>query len=261
MAARAIWKGVLTIGKSHVPVRFLSAVEDRDVHFRLLHEKDRQPVSQHMVNPTTGEAVDSADIRRGFEVDNGVYVLLDKDELDDLQPEPSREVEIKRFVASRAIAPQLYERPYWLAPDGDRNAYLALARALATKGYQGIAHWAMRKRRYVGALHSDGEHLMISTLRTGDEVVLASELTAPTGPELRAAERKMAEQLVAALEGPFDPEEFHDEFRERVLEMVERKARGGRVKTAPRRAPARREVSLEQALERSLKGMKERKTA
>jgi DNA end-binding protein Ku len=91
--------------------------------------------------------------------------------------------------------------------------------------------------------------------------VLAAELTAPEGPELRAAERKMAEQLVAALEGPFDPEEFHDEFRERVLEMIERKARGGRVKTAPRRAPVRREISLEKALERSLQGMKERKTA
>ena len=261
MAARAIWKGVLAIGKSHVPVRFYSAVEDRDVHFRLLHEKDKKPVTQHMVNPATGEAVASENIRRGFEVDHGVFVLLDREELAKLEPEASRDVEIKRFVASRAIAPQLYERPYWLGPDGDRNAYLGLARALAAKGYQGIAHWTMRKRRYVGALHSDGEHLMMSTLRSGDEVVLPAELTAPKGPELRAAERKMAEQLVAALEGPFDPEEFHDEFRERVLEMIERKAKGGRVKTAPRREPVRREVSLEKALERSLQGMKERKTA
>jgi DNA end-binding protein Ku len=242
-------------------VRFYSAVEDRDVHFRLLHEKDKKPVSQHMINPTTGEAVESADVRRGFEVEDGVFVLLDEDELADLEPEPSRDVHVKRFVTSRAIAPQLYERPYWLGPDGDRNGYLALARALSAKGYQGIAHWTMRKRRYVGALHSDGERLMMSTLRAGDEVVLPAELTAPKGPELRAAERKMAEQLVAALEGPFDPEEFHDEFRERVLEMIERKARGGRVKAAPRRAPARREVSLEIALEKSLAGMKERKTA
>ena len=119
----------------------------------------------------------------------------------------------------------------------------------------------MRKKRYVGSLHSDGEHLMVVTLRFGDEVVLPAELDAPAGPELRAAERRMAEQLVAALEGPFDPTEFHDEFRERVLDLVERKARGGRVKRARRPEPKRREVSLERALEHSLREAQQRKTA
>jgi DNA end-binding protein Ku len=257
-----MWKGDLTIGRTHVAVRFYSAVEDRDVHFRLLHGKDKQPVSQRMVNAETGKPVPRENVRRGFEVDSGVFVLLDDDELASLEPEPSRQVEVKEFVARRAISPQLYERPYWLGPDGDQNAYLALAKALAAKEVHGIVHWTMRKKRYVGALHSDGEHLMIVTLRFGDEVVLPAELDAPAGPELRAAERRMAEQLVAALEGEFDPTEFHDEFRERVLEMVKRKARGGKVEPARRPQPKRREVSLEQALERSLRGAtRQRKTA
>jgi DNA end-binding protein Ku len=120
----------------------------------------------------------------------------------------------------------------------------------------------MRKKRYLGALHSDGEHLMIVTLRFGDEVILPAALDAPPGTELRPAERRMAEQLIAALEGPFDPTEFHDEFRERVLELVNRKARGGKVKRARRRPPKHREVSLERALERSLRdATRQRKTA
>jgi DNA end-binding protein Ku len=262
MAARAIWKGVLNVGKARVPVRFYSAVEDRDVHFRLLHQQDKEPVSQRMVNPETGKPVPRENVRRGCEVQPGLFVLLDEGELASLEPEPSREVEVKEFVARRAISPQLYERPYWLGPDGDHNAYLALAQALAAKELHGIAHWTMRKKRYVGALHSEGEHLIIVTLRFGDEVVLPVELDAPAGPELRAAERRMAEQLVAALEGPFEPTEFHDEFRERVLEMVKRKARGGKVERARRPQRRRREVSLERALERSLRdATRQRKTA
>jgi DNA end-binding protein Ku len=261
MAARAIWKGVLELGKARVPVRFYSAVEDRDVHFRLLHAKDKQPVSQQMVNPETGKPVSPENVRKGFEVENGVFVLLDDDEIAGLEPEPSRDVEVKHFVPPRAIAPQLYERPYWLGPDGDQNAYLALAQALEAKQQHGIVSWTMRKKRYVGSLHSDGEHLMVVTLRFGDEVVLPAELEAPAGPELRAAERRMAEQLVAALEGPFDPTEFHDEFRERVLDLVKRKARGGRIKKARRIEPKRREVSLERALEHSLRAAQQRKTA
>ena len=96
MPARANWKGVHDIGRSKVPVRLYTAVEDRDVHFRLLHERDKRPVSQRMVNPTTGKPVAPEDVRRGFEVDNGVFVLLDDEELAELQPEQSRDVEVKR---------------------------------------------------------------------------------------------------------------------------------------------------------------------
>ena len=230
------------------------------MHFRLLHEKDKQPVSQRMVNPTTGKAVASEDVRRGFEVDDGVFVLLDDEELAELEPEPSRDVAVKHFVEPRAIAPQLYERPVLARPRRRPQRLFRAGRALAAKGDQGIVRWTMRKRRYVGALHSDGDHLMMTTLRFGDEVVLPAELTAPAGPELRAAERKMAEQLVAALEGPFDPEEFHDEFRERVLELVERKAKGGQRQA--RAAPSRRRAARSRSSGLSSSSLREmRKTA
>ena len=261
MAARAMWKGVLVVRKERVPVRFYSAVEDRDVHFRLLHDKDKVPVSQQMVNPKTQKPVESVRIRKGFEIENGIFVLLDDEELEKIEPQASRDIEVTRFVPLRAVAPQFYERPYWLAPDGDANAYLALAQALGAKEKVGVARWTMRRKRYVGALRSDGERLEIVAMHFADEVVVPAELAAPGGPELRPAERRMAEQLVGALEGPFDPSEFHDEFRERVQELVERKAKGGRVKL-PRRVERKpKEVSLERALEHSLREARERKTA
>jgi DNA end-binding protein Ku len=263
MAARAIWKGVITLRKTSVPVRLYSAVEDRDVHFRLLHAKDKAPVTQRMVNPKTEKTVPSERIRRGFEVDDGLFVMLEREELAKLEPEPSRSIEVTRFVLPSAISPQYYDRPYWLGPDGDTKAYFALAEALAASGKLGILRWTMRKKRYHGALKSDGEHLSLIALRPADEVVAATDIKAPPGRATQPAERRMAEQLVAALEGAFDPAEFRDEFRDRVLELIERKKRGGRVQRARRAGPApTKESSLERALEQSLRAaQKERKTA
>ena len=101
--ARAIWKGVIVAGPARVPVKLYAAVEDRSIHFRLLHEKDLVPVKQHMVHPETGDVVDAADIRRGHEVSRGVYVILDEEELAGTEPEPSRDIEALRFVPVDAI--------------------------------------------------------------------------------------------------------------------------------------------------------------
>jgi DNA end-binding protein Ku len=259
--ARAIWKGVVTFGKVRIPVRFYSGVEDRGVHFRLLHSKDKMPISQRMVNAKTEESVPAERIRKGFELDDGIVVMLDSEEIETVQPEPSRDVEITRFVEPSAIAPQFYDRPYWVGPDGESAAYFALAEALARTGRHGIARWTMRKKRYVGALRSDGEHLSMIALRYADEVVAATEIAAPPGRELQPAERRMAEQLVAALEGPFDPTEFRDEFRARVLDLVKKKAKGVRVKLPRPKVVAPRETSLESALQASLEATRERKSA
>jgi DNA end-binding protein Ku len=261
MAARAIWKGVIKARGLEVPIRLFSAVEDKDVHFRLLHAKDKTPVHQLMVDAETGKSVAAERIRRGLEVEPGVFVLLEPEELEELEPESSRDVEVTRFIDADAIPVQYYDRPYWVGPDGDAGAYFALAEALARKGKHGIVRWTMRKKRYAGALHSDGEHLALSVLRSADEVVASTELQAPPGREIQAGERRMAEQLVAALEGPFDPEEFHDEFRERVLDLVERKAKGRKPKVERRVAPKPAARSLENALQASLEAARRSDTA
>ena len=117
MSARAIWKGAVVLGKSRVPVKLLSAVEESDVHFRLLHEKDQAPVSQRMVRPDTGEEVPREQIQKGYEVERGTFVTFDKEELAALQPPESRDIEVAQLVPRGSVGSYWYERPYWLAAD------------------------------------------------------------------------------------------------------------------------------------------------
>jgi DNA end-binding protein Ku len=260
MAIRSMWKGNLAIGSVRIPVKLYAAVEDRDVHFHLLHDKDHVRVRQQMVNPSTGEVRQDGEIQKGFEVSPGTFVLVTEKELDALAPEATREVTLGAFVPAKAVGPEWYERPYFLGPDGKSEAYVALASVLAEKQRVGIARWVMRNREYRGALGSDGSHLTLVSLRSLDEVVQAPKVE----PQKRAAddrETKMAEQLVSALAGDFEPKDFHDEYREKVRAFVEAKAHGRSVKKprAPRKPPAR---SLESALAASLKHVnKERKSA
>lgn len=262
MGARAIWKAHIRFGAVDVPVKLYSAVQDRAVHFRLLDAKRHEPVKQHMVDRDTGKVIDSADIRRAYETDDGELVILGEEDLAAVVPEPSREIEITRFVAPDEITHQWYDRPYFLGPDEEDGAYFALARALRKRNVEGVAHWTMRNKEYVGALRAEGDYLMLITLRHAGEVVPASALPAPTGRELDDREVAMAKQLVKAMEDPFDISAFHDEYRERVVELMEAKAAGKVVKfpTAPRKQT---ETSLADVLEASLQatGKEERKRA
>lgn len=264
MTARAIWKGVLRLPGAPVPVKLYSAVADRRVHFRLLHETDHVPVRQVMVNPESDEAVPPERMRKAYEAEPGVFVVLEEEDLEELEPEASRDIEITRFVPPEALDHRWYDRPYYLGPDdGAGGGYAALARALGESGREGVARWVMRKREYVGALRARGEHLLLVTLRHPREVISASHLEASGGRDLGAGERKMAEQLVAALSGPLDLADFEDTYRQRVLELVEKKAEGGEVELP---APARRRrepASLAAALEASLEKLagEERRSA
>lgn len=258
--ARAIWKGVLRFGQAEVPVKLYSAVQDRSVHFRLLNERTGHPVKQRMVDPSSGKEVPYDEIRRGYEVEEGVFVMLDEEELEELQPEKSRDIELTRFLPPEAIDHQWYDRPYHLGPDDDDAAYFALVQALGREGREGVARWTMRNKEYTGALRVVDGHLMLITLRHAEEVVPASELEAPSGRKPDARELKMARQLVSALESEFDPSEWRDEYRDRVLELVQAKAEG---KTVQFRQPAKRRAAgdLAASLEASIAAARERKSA
>ena len=262
MAARAIWKGVVRFDGTAVPVKLYSAIEDRGVHFRLLHESDRVPLRQKMVDPETGEGVAGEDVRRGFTTEDGTVVVLEGEELDALEPEPSRDIEVTRCVPMGAIDHPWYDRPYWLGPDGDDRAYFALADALRAEDREAVVRWTMRKKEYQGAIRPRGEHLILLTLRHAEEVVPAAALEPPGGRALDERELGMAEQLIDALRDDFDPSRYHDEYRERVLELVARKAAGEEVEVvelAPR--VETREESLAGVLEESLRAARERRTA
>ncbi|HEU4561018.1 MAG TPA: Ku protein [Longimicrobium sp.] len=249
--ARAIWKAQLKFGAVEVPVKLYSAVQDRTVHFRLLDAKRKEPVKQHMIDPDTGKVVESADIRRAWESDEGELVILDQEELEEALPKASRDIEITRFLKPEEISHEWYDRPYYLGPDEDDEAYFALAEAMKKRGVEGFARWVMRNKEYVGAVRVEGDHLMLITLRHAGEVIPASALPAPAGRALEAREVNMARQLVESMEDEFDIAAYHDEYRERVLELVEAKAAGKVVKfpKAPRRTT---DDSLADMLERSV---------
>jgi DNA end-binding protein Ku len=255
MAARAMWKGVLKFGTAKVPVKLYSAVTDRTVRFRLLHEKDLEPVKQELVNPETGDIVEYEEIQRAFETEDGDFVLLEDEELEELEPEPSRDIEITRFVPLTAITHQWFDRPYYLGPDDSSGDYFALAAALKKQKKVGIGRWVMRNKEYVGALLLEGEYLMLNTLRHAGEVVSADALPAPGGRALDKREVQMAKQLVAALEDELDLTAFRDEYRDRVIELVEAKA-AGKVIKFPRAKKKQTEKDLSDMLERSLKSVK-----
>jgi DNA end-binding protein Ku len=256
MAARAIWKAILKIGAERLPLRLYSAVEDRTVHFNVLEKSTMARIKQHMVNPESGKQVPNDQIQNAYEVEPGVYVRLADEDLERSKPKESREIEITRFVPASHIDQQWYDRPYYLGPDeGDTPGYFALAAALETEKREGIAHWTMRKSRYVGALRSEGGYLMLITLRFAEEVLTADELPPLTGRPPDAKELQMAEQLVLALEGEFRPGDYHDEYRERVMKFIEAKAKGPKPKL---RIVARKKetTSVADNLAASLKAVK-----
>lgn len=261
MAARAIWKAVIRIGGDEVPVKLYSAVEDRPVQFRLLHAKDQAPVKQKMIHPETGKEVAYDEIRKAFPVSRGRLVVLDDEDLESLEPEPSRDIEVTRFVDPAEIDHRWYERPYYLGPDGSDGAYFALAEALEGANKEGVARWVMRKKSYVGSLRAEEGYLRLIVLRHAEEVIAAEELPAPEGRPLNKKELAMAGQLVEALSGKFDPSEYRDEYRERVMELVETKAKGGKVKLTKFRPRPVEEESLDRVLAASLKGAGKRRAS
>src|SRR5215831_15289686 len=192
MAARAIWSGTVKIGSSGLPVKLYSAVEDQSIHFHILDAQTKSRVKQHMVNPETGEEVAREDIRKGYEVERGTFVLLEDEELENLEPKPSKDIEITRFVPAGHISHLWYDRPYYLGPDGDSEDYFAFAQALKNEDKEAVARWVMRGKSYVGALRANGDYLVLITLHHADEVMSDRDLPAPHTRGLSEKESKMA---------------------------------------------------------------------
>jgi DNA end-binding protein Ku len=257
MAARAIWKGNLKLNSTKVPVKLYSAVHDRAVRFHILDNRSLMRVKQHMVNAETGEEVSNEEIQKGFEVEPGTFVILSDKELESLEPESTREIEVKQFVPLAAIPPEFYDRPYYVGPDGDLTAYFALVEALKNKKKEGVVRWVMRKQPYVGVVRAEDDYLVLLTLRNAEEVLSTRDLPRPAGRAPDAKELNMAKQLVELLRGDFDPKEYKDEYRQRVMEFIEHKAKGRAPKLHLVKAK-RKSTSLDKVLSKSIEALKKR---
>ena len=254
--ARAIWKGRLLIGRQELAVKMYSAVQDRTVHFRLLHARDLSPIEQRIVRKSDGKEVPKEEQVKAFPLDDGNAVIVRDEELESLEPASSRDIHLCRFVPSRLLGDQWYDRPYYLGPDSDEAGYAALADTLGRSGLIGIARWAMRKQPYVGALALSNGYLMITTLRRADQVLSVAGMEGAEGRAPEASELKLAAQLVDSIAADFEPEAWKDEYRQRVETLIETKLSGGKVKVlAPKRKQQRGDLS--EQLRRSLEATRD----
>jgi len=260
MTARAIWKGNLTLNSTKVPVKLYSAVQEKTVRFHILDAKSKLRVKQHMVEADGGKEVAPDEIQKGFEVEPGTFVILEKEELEKLEPEASREIEITQFVPPSQIPPEYFDRPYYLGPDGDTAEYFAFAAALKEKQREGVARWVMRKQPYVGAVRTVDDYLMLFTLRNAEEVLSAQDLPKPSGRAPDKKELAMAKQLVELLKGEFDPKQYKDEYRERVMEFVEKKAKGHKPRLKLVKSK-KKTTALDKVLSKSIEALKKQKKA
>lgn len=271
MSRRAMWKGSLRMNGARLPVKLYAAVEDTDVHFHLLHDRDEQRVEQRLVHPETGEEVASDAVRKGFPLESGVFVMLEPEEIAKLAPAATRDIEVGPFVPADALESTWYERPYHLGPDGSGGAYQALARALEAERRQGLARWVMRGKPYTGVLRSQNGALVLIVLRDREEVVAAPSAVPASKRSATKQEVALAEQLVDALTGELDLAQFENEHRARVQHLVEQKAKGKKVRLVKSKTRRASGDSLVTALRSSLKrtgsraprrrGARERKSA
>jgi len=240
----------------NIPVKLFSAVKHKEVRFHMVHDADGARIQQKRICSADGKEVPYEHIAKGYEVSPGKLVVIDPEELERLDPKASRSIDIESFVDLAEIDPIYFESSYHLTPDrGANKAYGLLVTALKDTHRVGIARFVMRANQYLCAVRAVGNGLMVSTMLYADEIVPQSGLEGlPEKRERpREQELKMAEQLVESLSTRFEPEKYHDEYREKVLELIKRKAKGERITLppAPREQPGK-VVNLLDALKASL---------
>jgi DNA end-binding protein Ku len=246
----------------NVPVKLFSAVSKKTVRFNQLNKDTGNRIQQKRVDPETGEEVTYEQIVKGYELTKDRYVVVTPEELDALDPERTRTIDIEDFVDLDEIDPVYYDHPYYLVPDkGAAKAYGLLLGAMKEAGKVAIARVVIRSKEQLVAIRpGEGDVLMMETMLFHDEVVPSDDLEElPSAKELKASDRelKMAQQLIDSLSSEFDPSRYRDEYRDKVLELIERKASGEEIAVQPEAPQPARVPDLMAALEASLAAVKD----
>ncbi len=266
MAARTIWKGAISFGLVHIPVGLHTATTESGVDFDWLDKRSMDPVGYKRINKRTGKEIDKDNIVKGVEYEDGKYVIVSPDEIADAYPRTTQTIEIQQFVDATDVSFVYLERPYYVAPINKGHKVYALLRdTLAKTGKIGIAKVVIQTKQHLAALIPSGDALVLNLMRWGDEVKSAEGLDLPKAGAKNmtpsASELKMAKMLVEDMSGQWDPEQYQNEFKAAVMELVEKKARAGKTETViepQEESPtyADNVIDLTELLQRSLKGGK-----
>jgi DNA end-binding protein Ku len=254
--ARAIWSGAISFGLVNVPVKLYSATSPKSVRFHQLSSKTGARIRQKRVDPTTGDEVQFEDIVKGYELSPDRYVLIEPGELEALDPKATKTIDIEEFVDQSDIDPIYYDHSYYLAPTtGGAKAYALLLEAMREAEKVAIGRVVIRSKQQLCALRPTGDVMTMSTMLFGDEVVppdRIDELDGVGEAEATKRELTMAQQLIDSLSGEFDPDKYRDDYRERVLDLIERKAAGEEIAVQPEAEDTTPAPDLMAALEASL---------
>lgn len=251
----AIWSGNISFGLVTVPVKLVSAVRSKDVRFNQLEEGTGARIRYRRVSEATGEEVPQERIVRGSEIAPGQYVVIEPDELEKLRPKASHTIDIAEFVELQEIDPIHFEQPYYLVPDrGAAKPYKLLLDAMADLQRVAVGRVVLRGKEHLVAIRPLDGALCVETMRYADEVIPVESLDGLPGDEVSPSEKEleMARQLIEALAGGFEPEKYHDQYREQVNELIEKKAAGEEIVAEPLVEEPAKVVDLMAALEESL---------
>jgi DNA end-binding protein Ku len=260
--AQTIWTGAISFGLVSIPVKLFTAVSSKDVSFHQFERSTGARIRYRKVSQATGDEVAPGEIVKGYELSDGRHVTFEDDELDALDPRASRSIDLLGFVDLAEIDPIYFDRPYYLAPADQAKPYALLTTALEASRRVAIGRFVMRSKEHLCAVRSQAGHLLLSTMVYADEIVDPAAVpdldrTEPT--ELTDAELAMADQLIGSLSMAFEPERFHDTHRERVIELIDRKAAGDAITppSDPGDGDGDDVVDLMEALEASVAAAKE----
>ncbi|WP_088156818.1 non-homologous end joining protein Ku [Achromobacter xylosoxidans] len=264
MATRTIWKGAITFGLVHIPVGLHTATTESGVDFDWLDRRSMDPVGYKRINKRTGKEIESKDIVKGVEYEDGQYVIISPDEIAAAYPRTTQTIEIQQFVEAAEVSFVYLERPYYVAPiNKGQKVYALLRDTLVKSGKIGIAKVVIQTKQHLAALIPMGDALVLNLMRWGDDVKSVEDLDLPKAGAKSmspsAAELKMAKMLVDEMSAQWNPADYQDEFKAAIMGLVEKKVKAGKTETVvepQEEAPAYADnvIDLTELLQRSLRG-------
>ncbi|WP_431090021.1 Ku protein [Paenibacillus sp. 8b26] len=252
-----VWKGAISFGLVHVPVKMFSATEDKDISMRYIHKECGSPLSYVRKCPVCDKEVEWEEIGKGYEYEKGKFVMFDKEELEQISGQADKNIVILDFVDLQEIDPIYFQKTYYLSPDqAGSNAYKLLMNAMKDTGKIGIAQISIRSKSSLAAIRVLDECLAVETMFYPDEIRPVSQVpNLPGQEEVKEKVLTMAKMLIEQLSTPFDAAKYTDQYRERLLDLIQQKVAGEEIRIAPSQ-PQTNVVDLMAALQASIEAVK-----
>jgi DNA end-binding protein Ku len=250
--ASSTWKGYLSFGLLSIPIRLFTAARGERISLNQLHEVCHSRIKMPLFCPTCDRKVERSEIIKGYEYEKDQYVLFSEEDLDKMEPESARAMEILEFVKVEEIDPLYYDASYYLTPEDEgKKAYSLLLKAMEESGYAAIAKVTMHQREHIVVIRPRAEGMTLHTMFYQSEIREVAEFSHQDKVEPKDAEKKLATQLIESLAAPFEPEKYRDEYQESMKAMIAAKQKGQEVAATvhPQRAPV---IDLMDALRKSI---------